>query len=63
MDGLESQNSRDARVEGLWKRLDTLNKGELDLNGLRRGLRKIDHRQQIHVQETTLITRLHVSQP
>lgn len=41
---LESQNSKDARVEKLWRKLDTENKGELDINGLRRGLRKINHR-------------------
>ncbi|RFU31382.1 hypothetical protein B7463_g4949, partial [Scytalidium lignicola] len=43
MDNLESQNLRDARVEKLWKRLDPQNKGELDVNGLRKGLKKIDH--------------------
>lgn len=41
---MESQNERDARVEALWRRLDTEGKGELDLDGLRRGLKKIDHR-------------------
>ena len=43
MDVPESQNSRDARVEELWKKLDPQGKGELDINGLQRGLRKIDH--------------------
>jgi hypothetical protein len=42
---LESQNARDARVERLWRQLDTLKKGELDLVDLRRGLKKIDHRE------------------
>lgn len=42
---LESQNARDARVERLWRQLDTLKKGELDLADLRRGLKKIDHRE------------------
>src|SRR5271168_3471662 len=46
MDPLESQDSRDARVEHLWKKLDPQNKGELDLNGLRKGLTRIDHRKQ-----------------
>jgi solute carrier family 25 phosphate transporter 23/24/25/41 len=41
---LESQNARDARVERLWRQLDIDKKGELDLSGLRKGLRKIDHR-------------------
>jgi len=45
MDRLESQNAQDARVERLWRQLDTLKKGELDLPDLRRGLKKIDHRQ------------------
>jgi hypothetical protein len=40
----ESQNSRDARIEHLWRKLDPQNKGELDFNGLKKGLTKIDHR-------------------
>jgi solute carrier family 25 phosphate transporter 23/24/25/41 len=40
----ESQNSRDARIEHLWRKLDPQNKGELDFNGLKNGLTKIDHR-------------------
>jgi len=43
MDIPESQNSRDARIEELWKKLDPQSKGEIDLNGLQRGLMKIDH--------------------
>jgi len=39
----ESQNSRDARIEKLWKKLDPQGKGELDLNGLKKGLTRIDH--------------------
>jgi len=41
----ESQNQRDKRVEELWRKLDPQGTGELDLRGLQRGLRKIDHRQ------------------
>lgn len=41
----ESQNSRDARIEKLWKKLDPQSKGELDLNGLKKGLTRIDHRE------------------
>jgi solute carrier family 25 phosphate transporter 23/24/25/41 len=41
----ESQNQRDKRVEELWKRLDPQGKRELDLKGLKKGLRRIDHRQ------------------
>lgn len=40
----ESQNQRDARVEQLWTKLDPGRTGELDLKGLQRGLKKIDHR-------------------
>ncbi|KAF5008287.1 hypothetical protein FDECE_5425 [Fusarium decemcellulare] len=43
-DGLrESQNQRDARVEELWASLEPDHTGELDLKGLKRGLRRIDH--------------------
>lgn len=41
----ESQNQRDRRVEELWQKLDPQKKGELDIKGLRKGLRKMDHRQ------------------
>lgn len=41
----ESQNQRDARVEQLWAELDPNRSGELDLKGLRKGFRKIDHRE------------------
>jgi solute carrier family 25 (mitochondrial phosphate transporter), member 23/24/25/41 len=46
MELAESQNSRDARIEVLWKKLDPQNKGALDINGLRKGLNRIDHRKQ-----------------
>ncbi|POR35699.1 Calcium-binding mitochondrial carrier SAL1, partial [Tolypocladium paradoxum] len=39
----ESQNQRDARVEALWAKLDPGRTGELDLKGLQKGFRKIDH--------------------
>ncbi|KAI3394566.1 hypothetical protein diail_2557 [Diaporthe ilicicola] len=39
----ESQNQRDSRVEELWRKLDPQGTGELDLKGLQKGLRKIDH--------------------
>lgn len=44
MDPLETQNARDNRVERLWKQLDISNKGELDLEGFKSGLQRIDHR-------------------
>ncbi|KZF19365.1 mitochondrial carrier [Xylona heveae TC161] len=39
----DKETSLDARVEGLWRILDTRKEGQLDLNGLRKGLRKMDH--------------------
>jgi solute carrier family 25 phosphate transporter 23/24/25/41 len=39
----ETQNSRDARIERLWRKLDPQKTGELDLNGLKKGLIRIDH--------------------
>ncbi|OAA57945.1 calcium dependent mitochondrial carrier protein [Niveomyces insectorum RCEF 264] len=39
----ESQNQRDKRVEDLWRRLDPQGDRELDLKGLKKGLRRIDH--------------------
>jgi solute carrier family 25 phosphate transporter 23/24/25/41 len=45
----ESQNSRDARIEQLWQKLDPQRKGELDVNGLRKGLSRIDHRKPHYV--------------
>lgn len=41
----ESQNQRDRRVEELWKKLDPQGTGELDVKGLQKGLRRIDHRE------------------
>lgn len=40
----ESQNQRDARVERLWAKLNPNRSKELDLKGLQKGLRRIDHR-------------------
>ncbi|TWU75653.1 hypothetical protein ED733_007179 [Metarhizium rileyi] len=39
----ESANERDARVERLWSKLEPSGKGELDLKGLQKGFRRIDH--------------------
>jgi len=44
MDG-ESPDERDARTLSLWKKLDTQNEGSLDVKALKKGLRKIDHRE------------------
>lgn len=43
MDG-EDQTAQDARVNKLWKTLDTRNEGRLNLNGLKKGLSNINHR-------------------
>ncbi|OBT40652.1 hypothetical protein VE00_08359 [Pseudogymnoascus sp. WSF 3629] len=43
MELLESQNERDARVEDLWRHLDPKETGEIDLKGLQRGLKKLNH--------------------
>lgn len=45
MDG-ESQKDRDTRIEKLWSTLDARKEGQIDINGLRRGLKKMDHRMQ-----------------
>jgi solute carrier family 25 phosphate transporter 23/24/25/41 len=43
MDG-ESTNAQDARIEELFRALDAEGKGHLDLDNLRDGLKRIDHR-------------------
>ena len=40
----ESQLARNARVQLLWEKLDTRKVGHLDLEGLRQGLKRIEHR-------------------
>lgn len=35
----------DAAIHKLWRRLDVKNEGFIDAVGLKRGLRKIDHRE------------------
>ena len=47
----EDAAAREARVEKLWRRLDTKNEGKLDANGLKRGLQGIDHRKRLNVVE------------
>lgn len=41
----ESKDERDKRVAKLWETLDTRREGHIDLNGLKKGLKKIDHRE------------------
>jgi solute carrier family 25 (mitochondrial phosphate transporter), member 23/24/25/41 len=44
---VETANAQDARVEALWATLDTRKQGHLDLAGLKKGLRKLDHRMSV----------------
>jgi solute carrier family 25 phosphate transporter 23/24/25/41 len=44
MDTNTSASVADARVDELWATLDTRKQGHLDLPGLKKGLRKLDHR-------------------
>ena len=41
----ESQEQRDSRIRSLWDKLDVQKEGSLDVTALKRGLRKIDHRE------------------
>ena len=41
----ESQNQRDKRIEDLWGTLNQSKSAAMDLKGLQRGLRRIDHRE------------------
>ena len=40
----EDHAAQHARVEKLWKVLDTRNEGQLNVNDLKKGLSKLDHR-------------------
>lgn len=41
----ESKDERDKRVDKLWETLDARKEGHIDLTGLKKGLKKIDHRE------------------
>ncbi|KAK2759171.1 hypothetical protein FQN54_003271 [Arachnomyces sp. PD_36] len=41
----ESEDERDHRVKTLWGTLDARREGQIDLNGLKKGLKKMDHRE------------------
>ncbi|KAI0997677.1 Calcium-binding mitochondrial carrier [Podosphaera aphanis] len=43
MDPPESPSARKARLDELWQNLDLLNNGELDIDGLKNGLTRINH--------------------
>ncbi|KAK0708955.1 hypothetical protein B0T26DRAFT_654297 [Lasiosphaeria miniovina] len=53
----QSQNERDKRVEELWTKLDPAGTGELDLKGLQKGLRRIDHREHFYSLFSVAFTR------
>ncbi len=55
MDG-EDQTAQDARVNKLWKTLDTRNEGRLNLNGLKKGLSNINHRMYHPVLSSSFLT-------
>lgn len=54
----EDKDARGARIEKLWKRLDTKNEGKLDANGLKKGLQEIDHRTYPSILARHLLTAL-----
>lgn len=41
----ESEVERDQRVKNLWATLDARHEGQIDINGLKKGLKKMDHRE------------------
>jgi len=44
MDDTKTPSVADAKVDELWSTLDMRKQGQLDLAGLKKGLRKLDHR-------------------
>ena len=46
MDG-ETAKERDERLENIWNILDSSGDGQIDINGLKKGLKKMDHRMQV----------------
>ena len=40
----ETEKERDDRLEKLWNTLDTTGDGQIDIHGLKKGLKKMDHR-------------------
>ena len=62
----EDQATQDARVEKLWKALDTKQQGQLDLEALKKGLTTINHREKSILNDfqiATLITKQHSRTP
>jgi solute carrier family 25 (mitochondrial phosphate transporter), member 23/24/25/41 len=48
MDDTQTASVADAKVDELWATLDMRKQGHLDLAGLKKGLRKLDHRKRRH---------------
>lgn len=48
MDDTKTASIADVRVDELWATLDLRKQGQLDLAGLKKGLRKLDHRRRHH---------------
>ena len=48
MDDTTTASAADARVDELWATLDMRKQGQLDLAGLKKGLRKLDHRKRCY---------------
>lgn len=44
MDDTKTASVADAKADELWATLDMRKQGQLDLAGLKKGLRKLDHR-------------------
>ncbi len=40
----DDRKAQDEHVEKLWRTLDTRKEGQLSLNGLKSGLKRLDHR-------------------
>lgn len=40
----ETEKQREERLEKLWKTLDSRGDGQIDINGLKKGLKRLDHR-------------------
>lgn len=57
----ELKGSQDERISSLWSSLDTQGGGQLDAKALRRGLKKLDHREYEHGNSLWLRTDLGIA--
>lgn len=63
MDDTKSASVADAKADELWATLDMRKQGQLDLAGLKKGLRKLDHRTRCFIpQAGDLLTGVSSSQ-